>query len=545
MKRLACIFSAFLLWNCSEHVAGGPGSETTNGIAYIGDGVVASYASVAVRGVDYTSSVDDATNELVVADVYADSMGRFSFETPQGDYRLTVVHGSSAYTGLHATKGDTSIGSVNLEPTAALGGYAQVPKGCEFVWVGVRGTDMLVPSDSTGHFHLNQLPSNDSLQLYFLRDDNSKVYDKTSVKLNSNETEVIDRREGKVRFVAVAGGKVVPFASLAIRKSDERVDSLRVNNVVVVADAYADKNGLFTIDSLKSGNYRVTVMHSGLAYSKVFSAKQIAKLDTVKLQETANYMSRVTLHAGDDYAWVGVYGLDVMTKTNAEGVFSLPMLPSNDTLEIYVVSKDSLYATKRITPSKGSADFDYPVMVLQNFEKDTAIWYFSVDSAGSKITYRSFETDKNRKSKVFHGKYNLIQSNSYYAWALSGMDLRGIRLTSEGDSTIKGWNLSSLDSISFYAKGSGQIRVALENWDKKSEDAGLSLKAASEWKDLNAQKWSRYVIKFEDLCYNSQDVSYCYIAWNFLKDDVRQLTFFVRNGTEFYLDDIVLYGVYF
>ena len=274
-----------------------------------------------------------------------------------------------------------------------------------------------------------------------------------------------------------------------------------------------------------------------MAYSKVLSAKQIAKLDTVKLTETSNYMSRVTLHAGDKYAWVGVYGLDVMTKTNADGTFSLPMLPSADSLEIYVVSqKKKLYVTKDVELSKGTADFDYPYVVMQNFEnvKDTANWYFSMDSVGSRIFSKSFETDNERKSKVFHGKYNLVGTNNIYAWVLTGMMLRD-----------EAWNLSSLDSISFYAKGSGQIRVSLENWDKESEVAGLSLKAASEWKDLNAQKWTRYVVKYDDLCYTAQDVSNCYIAWNTLKDDVRQLHFFVRNGTEFYLDDITLYGVYF
>ena len=539
MKRLACIFSAFLLWNCSEHVAGGPGSETTNGIAYVGDGVVASYASVAIRSVDYTSSVDSATNALVNADFYADADGRFSFEAPEGKYRLTIVHGGSAFTGLYKTKGDTSIGSINLEPTASLGGFADVPKKCDFVWVGVRGMDVLVRSDSVGRFQLSQLPSNDSLQIYFLRGDNNKVYDDVSVKLNPNDAEIInlqpDTLKNKIKFYAVAGGEVVPFASLAIRKADERPDSLRVNNTVVEADAYADKDGMFAIDSLKSGDYRLTVVQSGLAYSKVLSAKEIAKLDTVKLTETANYMSRVTLHAGDSYAWVGVYGLDVMTKTNADGVFSLPMLPSNDSLEIYVVSqKKKLYVTNEVELSKGTADFDNPSVVLNNFEKDTASWYINIDSIGSKVISKSFETDKDRKSKVFHGKYNLIANNNFNAWVVSGMLLRG-----------EGWNLSSLDSISFYAKGSGQIRIALENWDRQSEVAGLSLKAASEWKDLNSQKWTRYVIKSEELCYNSQDVSNCFFTWNSLKDDVRQLNFFVRNGTEFYLDDIVLYGVLF
>ncbi|SHK79311.1 carboxypeptidase-like regulatory domain-containing protein [Fibrobacter sp. UWB12] len=538
MKRLACIISALLLWSCS----GGPGSETTNGIcgfAYVGDGRVASYARVAIRNVDHTTSVDNATNEIVNADFYADANGYFEFEAPKGDYRLTIVHGGSAFTGLYSSDDDANFDSLKLEPTASLGGYADVPDSCNFVWVGVRGMDVLVRSDSLGRFQLSQLPPNDSLQVYFLRGDNNTVYGDLSVKLNPSENEEIDLLpnpyEGKITFVAVADGKPVPYASLAIRKANARVDSLHVNNVIVKADVYADKDGVFAIDSLSDGDYRLTVVQSGSSYSKVLSAKQIAQLDTVKLQETSNYMSRVTLHAGDKYAWVGVYGLDVMTKTNEEGIFSLPMLPTTDTLEFYVVdNKDSLYVTKKIEPSAGSAEFDYPSIVLQDFEGDTAGWYFSVDSIGSKVLSKAFETDKDRKSKVFHGKYNLIGTNNIYAWVVTGTLLRS-----------EGWNFSSLDSIAFYAKGSGQIRVSLENWDKESEVKGVSLKAASEWIDLNSQKWTRYVIKSGDLCYNSQDVSNCYFTWNSLKDDVRQLHFFVRNGSEFYLDDIVLYGALF
>ena len=539
MKRLACIISAFMLWSCSDHVAGGPGSETTNGFAYMDNGAVASYARVAIRSVDHTTSVDNATNALVNADFYADANGRFSFEKPDGDYRLTIVHGGSAFTGLYSSNDSVNLDSVMLEPMANLGGFADVPDSCDFVWVGVRGMDVLVRSDSLGRFQLSQVPSNDSLQVYFLRGDNNVVYRSLSVKLDPNESEVIDLQpdpyEGKVTFVAVVDGKPASYASLAIRKSDARVDSLRVNNAVAEADVYADKDGVFAIDSLKNGDYRLTVIQSGAAYSKVLSAKQIAALDTVKLQETSNYMSRVTLHAGDKYAWVGVYGLDVMTKTNEEGVFSLPMLPSNDTLKIYVIDKkDSLYVKKNIAPSKGSADFDYPSVVLQDFEKDTSNWYFNVDAIGSKVLSKTIETDNDRKSKVFHGKYSLIANNNYDAWVVTGSLLRP-----------EGFNLSLLDSISFYVKGSGQIRVSLENWDRESEVAGLSLKAASEWKNLSSTKWTRFVVKAEELCYNSQDNQSCYTTWNSLKDDVRQLHFFVRNGSEFYLDDIVLYGALF
>jgi hypothetical protein len=528
-----------MLWSCSDKVAGGPGSETTNGIAYLDDGRVASYARVAIRSIDHTTSVDSATNELVNADFYADANGKFSFEIPDGEYRLTIVYGGSAFTGLYSSTESANLDSVKLEPTASLGGYAEVPDSCDYVWVGVQGMDVLVRSDSVGRFQLSQLPSNDSLQLYFLRGDNSVVYRSLSVKLDPNEIEEIDLQPdtlaGKIKFVAMVDGKAASYASIAIRKANARVDSSRVNNTLVEADAYADKNGMFAIDSLKEGNYRLTVVQSGAAYSKVLSAKQIAALDTVKLQETSNYMSRVTLHAGDKYAWVGVYGLDVMTKTNEEGVFSLPMLPSNDTLEIYIADKnDSLYVTKRVSLAKGSADFDYPSVVLQDFEKDTSNWYFNVDAIGSQVLSKTIETDNDRKSKVFHGKYSLIANNNYDAWVVTGSKLRD-----------DGFNLSSLDSISFYAKGSGQIRVTLEKWDTFAEVAGTSLKAASDWKDLSISKWTRFVVKTEDLCYNSNDDKSCYTTWNSLKDAVRQLHFFVRNGSEFYLDDIVLHGALF
>jgi hypothetical protein len=542
MKRLACLISAFLLWNCSDEVAGGPGSETTNGIAYVGDDVVASYASIAIRSVDRTASVDSATNALVNADFYADANGRFTFETPKGDYRLTIVHGGSAFTMLYSGEDEVKLDTVKLQPTASLGGIADVPESCDYVWVGVRGMDVLVRSDSMGRFQLSQLPSNDSLQVYFLRGDDNTVYDDLSVKLTPNEVEIIDLQPekpdslaDKVKFVAVVNGEAVPFASLAIRKSDKRADTLRVSNVVAEADAYANQDGVFAIDSLEAGEYRLTVTTSGAAYSKVLTAKQIAALDTVELQETANYMSRVTLYAGDSYAWVGVYGLDVLTKTNEEGMFSLPMLPTTDSLEYYVLDKkDTLYVTKRIAPSEGSADFDYPFVVLQDFEKDTSNWYFNVDAIGSKVLSKTIEKDSDRKSKVFHGKYSLVATNNFDAWVVTGSMLRA-----------DGFNLSSLDSISFYAKGSGQIRVSLEKWDSLAEVTGTSLKAASEWKDLSSSKWTRFVVKTEDLCYNSSDEKSCYTTWNSLKDAVRQLHFFVRNGTEFYLDDIVLYGALF
>lgn len=541
MKRLACIFSAFLLWNCSEHVAGGPGSETTNGIAYVGDGAVASYASVAIRSVDYTSSVDSATSALVNADFYADADGRFSFEAPEGKYRLTIVHGGSAFTGLYSKKNEAELDSVQLEPTASLGGFADMPDSCEFVWVGVRGMDVLVRSDSVGRFQLSQLPSNDSLQVYFLRGDNNKVYDDLSVKLEPNEAEVIDLQpdtlKNKIKFVAVADGKVVPFASLAIRKADWRPDSLRVNNTVVEAEAFADKNGMFAIDSLKSGNYRVTVTQSGLAYSKVLSAKQIAKLDTLRLDATASISSKVTLRTGEEFLWVGVYGLDLLVKTNNAGSYVLPSVPAKDSLDIYFVMPDSaksLYAEWKAIAEPYSTKFSNPVMVLQDFEDGIKNWYVNTDPLfkGTTLTPTAKNVadgivyDSTRKSKVFHGQYKLADDD--YAWVLVGT-------TFEHE-----MNFSAIDSVVFYAKGDGNIRLSLENYI----DDTKSLKAATDWMPLS-KTWQRISVNPAELCVGNAKTETCFTSWSGVKYLVKQLHIFPQDGTEFYIDDVTLYGALF
>jgi hypothetical protein len=385
------------------------------------------------------------------------------------------------------------------------------------------------------------LPSNDSLQVYFLRGDNNKVYDDLSVKLDPNEAEIIDLQpdtlKNKIKFVAVADGKVVPFASLAIRKADWRPDSLRVNNTVVEAETFADKNGMFAIDSLKSGNYRVTVTQSGLAYSKVLSAKQIAKLDTLRLDATASISSKVTLRTGQEFLWVGVYGLDLLVKTNNAGSYVLPSVPAKDSLDIYFVMPDSaksLYAEWKAIAEPYSTKFSNPVMVLQDFEDGIKNWYVNTDPLfkGTTLTPTAKNVadgivyDSTRKSKVFHGQYKLADDD--YAWVLVGT-------TFEHE-----MNFSAIDSVVFYAKGDGNIRLSLENYI----DDTKSLKAATDWMPLS-KTWQRISVNPAELCVGNAKTETCFTSWSGVKYLVKQLHIFPQDGTEFYIDDVTLYGALF
>ena len=70
MKKLLLLVPvALATWFCSsatDDIAKGPGSETTNGLALV-DGKPASYASVALRKVDFRAKQAAEENALVVA----------------------------------------------------------------------------------------------------------------------------------------------------------------------------------------------------------------------------------------------------------------------------------------------------------------------------------------------------------------------------------------------------------------------------------------------------------------------------------------------
>lgn len=549
MKKLAFLLPvAALLCNCStgtnEEVAGGPGSETTNGIVAMVGESPAAFAGVALRKVDFIVDEFAPENAMVQPDVYANENGNFELNADgSGEFRLTVVHGGTAYTQVLDGSEVSKLDTVVLEPTGSVTGSVTVPEGSDFVWVGVMGMDVMVKTDDNGDFALPQLPATDSLKLYFVKDGDSKSFKQAAVKPQSYGTKVVDVKDaepeddGNVKFVAMFEGVPAPYAKASLRAPDFKVKKAVEERAVVNTDYSADANGKFSFARPDSGSFRLTVVQGGNVYSKVLSAKEIAELETVNLEVAASMGGNVSLSFGNAFAWVGVYGLDVLVQTNNMGEFILPTLPAEDTLELYFF--DSMYSNLYVTEKaflKPSSQQVSPVMVLEDFENKIDSWYFSVDTLGSTRTptdaSKAIEFDSKRNSKVFHGKYSMVKDD--YAWVLAGTTLKN-----------SVWNLSKLDSIEFYAKGDGKIRISFENWDIITEGLGTSLKASSSWNDLDSKSWTRYVFTPADLCLTAMEQYDCKASWNATKSFVRQIHFFSANGGEFYIDDIKLYGALF
>ena len=551
--------------NKADEVAGGPGSITTNGLALV-DGKPAPYATVALRKVNFKAEQPVEENALVVADSYADANGFFDVKIPEeGKYRLTVLHDGVAYSKVVTHDDFAEVGkatapdTVHLSATAVMAGAVDIPEGSSAVWVGIVGTDVLVKTDENGWFALPSIPANDTLQLYFVNEDYTKDLGEKKVYVSPMESVMQDyRTEVKVpedtttkdtvkqdtvepeklpQVVALLkDGTPAAYATVALRASDAQVSEYVVQNAIVESDLRADKDGRFDMEWPTKGNYRLTVFKSGYAYSKVYSAKELAKLDTILLDATASVSSKVTLRSSDKYMWVGVYGLDLMVKTNDVGAYVLPNVPANDTLGIYFVTADStnsLYAEWNAAAESYSTEFLSPVMVLQDFEGETDNWYMNTDPLfkGTTITPAKnvadgVEYDSTRKSHVFHGKYKL--ANDDYAWALIGTSFEEYM------------NLAAIDSVVFYAKGDGNIRLSLENYIDDSN----SLKAATEWLPLS-KTWKRISVNPAELCVGNAKTETCFTSWSGVKSKVKQLHIFPQDGSEFYIDDVTLYGALF
>lgn len=551
MKKLLLLMPIALLgWFCSsapDEYTKGPGSETTNGLALI-DGKPASYASVALRKVDFRASEAAEENALVVADGYADEKGAFEVKIPaEGKYRLTVVHPDGVAFSKVVSRDDfdesndkSSPDTVKLLATALMAGVVDVPEGNSNVWVGVLGTDVLVKTDSNGWFAFPALPANDSLQLYFVDADYEKDLGEESVYLKPRESALKDYRtpdpdEGKV-VVLQKDGSPAAYATVALRAADAKAEDYVVQNMMVDSDIRTDENGKFAMEWPEKGDYRLTVVSDGFAFSKVYDAKDLPDLDTINLSATASVSSKVTLRTADEFLWVGVYGLDVLVKTNDVGAYVLPSVPADDSLSVYFITADSLnelYAEWNTVAESNSTQFLNPVKVMQDFEGDGEGWYLNTDSLKKGTEIKPAQSvkegivyDSTRKSNVFHGTYKL--ANDDYAWALVGTSF---------DHNMK---FSEIDSVVFYAKGNGNIRLSLENY----VDPTKNLKAATEWISLS-KDWKRISVNPAELCVGVATTESCFTSWSGVKSWVKQFHIFVQDGSEFYIDDVTLYGALF
>lgn len=362
-------------------------------------------------------------------------------------------------------------------------------------------------------------------------------------------------------------------AAVALRKSDFiPMDS---STEILRPDFFADSLGHIDIPLQDSGLYRLTISLGGKVFSsEIHIDKAALDLGEIRLETPGTLSGKILAKAHEEF-WVGAYGLDILERIDSSGNFLLAGLPAGD-LKIFVLSanKDSVVAdtslsisvgtasdwnlapadtvpqlspdtttadtTSKVPPDTSSAD----TTVSDTAAADTALW----------MLYEDFEDSASFAAKAWYfsaDTLSTIFSPTDFAWngvlkdSVRGNVFTGTYQAKEGSYVLFGKSLSpsvdlsALDSIVFYAKGSGALRVSLERWEASASD---NLKA---WTDEIAitSTWARIVVTPNDfLSAESDSLS---TGWESVRETVSRVHFFAVNGTEISLDDIAIYGATF
>lgn len=372
---------------------------------------------------------------------------------------------------------------------------------------------------------------------------------------------------GIVAKVLLEDGSPATNAAVALRRMD--FISKDTSGRVSIPDFYLDSSGTLSLDSLEKGDYRLTVSLGKIYSGVVTVSDSVLDLGSVRLEEPG---SVVGVLAVEGVVWVGVYGLDVLVNVDSSGNFSVQGLPPGD-LKLFALSRsmDSVVVDTGMTvvsaeevswihrvnghaaldtvaadtsvadtvaPDTASVDTtlrDTAVwMLFEDFEDSAAFaakaWYFSADT----LANISYPTDYAWNGVVQNGDRSGRVFAGYYTASDGGYVIFGTKI-----SDSLGVDFSALDSVVFYARGSGSLRLSLERWEVSASD---NLKAWTEDIPLSSV-WTRYSVTPEDFLTAEEDS--LSTGWESVREHVSRFHFFGVGGAEMALDDIAVYGLEF
>lgn len=178
------------------------------------------------------------------------------------------------------------------------------------------------------------------------------------------------------------------------------------------------------------------------------------------------------------------------------------------------VSEYTRLATSSILLAEFDADSLYPLTPCGCNQ-----WYVGHSKNSSVAANSGIDSaGKGRPGKAYHLVYNTPAGE----WTVLGTRIgRGIH------------NLAGLDSVVFWARGNGSIRVALEDYRDTSD-------YSKAWTAVTVDSlWKRYAI--HPSAFDQQDPFSQ--GWEGVKGRITTISIFGHTGTEFWVDGIMLKGI--
>lgn len=359
--------------------------------------------------------------------------------------------------------------------------------------------------------------------------------------------------------------------------SSELDEMLPANDSVLgIWNASTDENGVLRLPKFSSGAYMLEAVGASQKAAKQFEISSNSKDEIpvdVKLAQTTSLSGKINIEdffpngRPDGSVRVGIQGLTYFAEVDANGNFTIDSLPAGEfDIEAFVlvtksacvgsecrndayvstigvqkielqVEKKSQVEFKRTRPVSpkpvdpvekvDSLETEIPEPVedtlnyflLDDFEEGIFAWYRS-SSRYATATITSEEAGLGRSGFAAHFSYS---NDSLYNWTLMG------HLFNEPK------DFSTLDSIRFWARGDDLLSLSLDKYID-------SLDHGKTWLKVKLQnEWKQYVIVPSD--FSEADSIGGNVGFEAVKNSITNINFFGGTGSEFWIDDVEIFGV--
>jgi hypothetical protein len=389
---------------------------------------------------------------------------------------------------------------VILDTLGAVQGRVSLPDSVDFAWVQIYGLSISVPTDSLGNFTIANLPVG-SLRLMAWSASDSKLLAEEEFSVLAGDTLGL----GLLTAPTVAMEDPSTWAhARSLMASDLISDWMRPVQFPTVVTLFLDSSNFdFSKARADGADLRVfAATGKGLVIDRARYDSLAARAEIrIRIEDASDTLSAwsfcwgkpLAIDPGHPDLWAG---FSSSTKLKLNSILVDDFEDGNDRNAMPIPVPLSYWFkvisdSATITPAVG-----------ENFSQ-------AIQPAGS-----------GRSGKAVHILYHADSPE----WVLIGTPL--------GE---KSHSIYTMDSIEFWAKGDGNYSIAFENNIKE-------LTGRKAWKHLVADSvWTRVAIAPSDLL--GADSAGGNMGWETIRDSVTNISIFSTDGSEFWIDDIRLYGV--
>ena len=504
MKNSLAFLFCILLFACStdKEIAGASTVETENAciinVVNI-DAKPVSYAVARIRPLWYVQGTSSNSHNDVL-ELTADSLGNIVMDSADFDKGyIEIIDGNEGVFRAIAASDlkKNKLTTVQLEELGSVSGKADIPEGSDYAWIQVYGTDKLIKTNKKGEFTLDSLPPA-SYQIRAVISEDQAAIGEASVKVSAGE-------KNNIKTLAkpdIANEQLEQWAHLRVIPLDSTIsDWMRPIADTTVVFVRLDSANFNFNETMKNGNdIRFTDQSDNrLKFKKVFWNDS---LQQAELQIRINGTSSVE-------SLIMYWGKTAALDASSDDIWKdLP-----DSLV------NSLHSIKIIDFEKQRLEtaFDYADGPRE--------WYFEPQDSNvttqpsNEEVQKAFEKDKERGGYVFHWKST---SKKKGKWSMIGSRIN------RNPSSLEG-----IDSIVFYAKGSGELGFAIEVLDEPT--------GKTKYVDYLDSNWKRFCFTQKDFV--EGDGEFGNMGWDFVKPRVTTFTIWIVDESEMWIDDVILYGV--